>query len=56
MSIDVQAGNNARVKTIAVTTGSHTYDDIIEYKPFAIVSRLKEVTDILDKADLSLTK
>ncbi|MBP9853409.1 MAG: HAD family hydrolase, partial [Candidatus Omnitrophica bacterium] len=25
MSIDVQAGNNARVKTIAVTTGSHTY-------------------------------
>jgi len=48
MAIDVQAGNNACVPTVAVITGSHTYDDIIQHNPLAVITKIAEVARILE--------
>lgn len=47
MSIDVQAGHAAGVRTIAVTTGSHQRADIEPHQPFAVIDHLNEMSTIL---------
>jgi phosphoglycolate phosphatase len=44
MTIDVEAGNSAEIKTIIVTTGSSSKKEIKRYKPFKII---KKITDLL---------
>ncbi len=47
MVIDVRAGRRARVKTIAVTTGSSTRKELKEEKPYKIIARITELPRIL---------
>lgn len=47
MTIDVQTGNSARVKTVAVLTGSSTRKEISELKPFKIIPRISGLTEII---------
>ncbi len=47
MAIDVQAGNNAGVKTIAVTTGSSKRNELKKQKPFMIISNISGLIRIL---------
>lgn len=47
MGIDVQAGNNAGVKTIAVTTGSSKKNEIREQKPFMIISNISKLIKVI---------
>ncbi|MGE0268563.1 MAG: HAD family hydrolase [Candidatus Omnitrophota bacterium] len=56
MVIDIQAGNDARVRTVGVTTGSHTYEDMVSHNPLAIIGNVKDVAKILANGDLSLKK
>ena len=49
MTIDVQAGRRARVKTIAVPTGSSTRGEIKRLKPYRIVKCVYEVASVLDQ-------
>ncbi len=44
MTIDVQTGRRANVKTIAVTTGSSSRSEILKEKPFQIIGKLKELS------------
>ena len=48
MGIDVQAGQRARIKTIAVTTGSSTKGELARFKPYVIISRVDKVAAMLD--------
>lgn len=43
MTIDAQAGQGAGVKTIIVTTGSSTCEEIVFLKPFAVIERLDQL-------------
>lgn len=56
MAIDVEAGNNAQVKTVAVTTGSSSEQQIREHSPFAVISNILEVTEILERHSLTFDK
>ena len=47
MTIDVQTGRRAGVKTIAVTTGSSTRAEIRRQKPFKVIDRVTKVSGIL---------
>jgi phosphoglycolate phosphatase len=47
MVIDIQAGRRAKVKTIAVTSGSHSRLELSKEKPFAIFSCVKDLKKIL---------
>ena len=47
MAIDAQAGRRAKVKTIIVTTGSSTKDEIKEERPYRIIGRITELLRIL---------
>jgi phosphoglycolate phosphatase len=47
MTIDVQTGNSAMVRTAAVLTGSSTRQDIEALKPFAIIPRLSGLKNII---------
>ena len=47
MTIDVQAGRRAEVKTIIVTTGSSTRQEIKREKPFRIIRRIIDVLKVL---------
>ncbi len=49
MAIDVQAGNRANIRTVAVTTGSNTHEEIVSDQPFAIVSSMTDMTEIIDR-------
>ena len=53
MTIDVQAGHKAGVKTVAVVTGSSSREDLADLKPFAIIDQVTEVAGILGKLDIS---
>lgn len=43
MAIDAQAGRGAKVKTIIVTTGSNTKQEIQKEKPYRIMGRIEEL-------------
>ncbi len=47
MTIDVQAGRRAQVKTVIVTTGSSTVDEIKKEKPYGIIQKIIELLKIL---------
>ncbi|MCK5581634.1 MAG: HAD family hydrolase [Candidatus Omnitrophica bacterium] len=47
MTIDVEAGKRARVKTVAVPTGSSYLNEIKALKPYRIVKNVYEVADVL---------
>ena len=47
MIIDLQAGRGARIKTIAVTTGSCTKSELARYKPYAVIARVDQVRCLL---------
>lgn len=47
MTVDAQTGINAGVKTIIVTTGSSTRQEIEVYAPFAVVDHLDEAAAII---------
>ena len=47
MAIDVETGNEAGIKTIAVLTGSSTREDIVRLKPFKIIKNVYEVAEIV---------
>jgi len=47
MAIDAQAGRRAKVKTIMVTTGSSTKQEIQKEKPYRIISRITDLLKIL---------
>jgi len=49
MVIDVQTGRKAKIKTVAVTTGSSTRKELKDSKPHAIVASIFEVSEILSK-------
>jgi len=49
MVVDVQAGRRASIKTIAVTTGSSTSEEILAENPFACVASLDDVKNFLIK-------
>ena len=49
MVVDVQAGNNAGIKTVAVTTGSSTREEIAESSPHAIIGNVSEAAVIVDE-------
>ena len=45
--VDMKAGNNARVKTIGITTGVNTKEQLQKYKPYAIINKLAELPSVL---------
>jgi len=47
MSVDVKAGKAAGIKTVAVTTGSHTKKEVKQYKPFKIISKITGLIKII---------
>lgn len=47
MSIDVETGHRAGIKTVAVLTGSCTRKEIMPFRPFKMVDRISEVATIL---------
>jgi len=49
MTIDVETGNNAGIKTVAVTTGSNTKDEISELKPYRIIDGVLDVVGIVEE-------
>lgn len=53
MTIDVQTGNSARVKTVAVLTGSSTREEISALKPFKIIPRISGLTDIIKTIEVT---
>jgi len=52
MTIDIETGNNAGVRTISVVTGSSTEQEIRDLKPFKIILNIVEVLDILEQKDI----
>lgn len=47
MTIDAQAGRRAKVKTIIVTTGSHSRQEIEKQKPYRIIRKISQLEKIL---------
>lgn len=47
MAIDAQAGKRAQVKTIIVTTGSSSKQEILEAKPYRIIKSIRELEKII---------
>jgi len=47
MTIDVQTGQAAGVKTVAVVTGSSTFEELKELKPFKLCHHLDEMHDLV---------
>ncbi len=52
MTIDVQAGQAAGIKTAAVITGSSDREEIIRLKPLRIMDHILDVADILAEKDI----
>ncbi len=48
---DMETGQRAGIRTVGVTTGPHTKEDLEPFNPFEIVSSMEEVKRIID--DLS---
>ena len=51
MTIDVKTGNSARVKTVAVLTGSSTRDEISALKPYRIIPRISLLENIIKQIE-----
>jgi len=49
MAVDVLAGRNAGVRTIAVTGGSSSLSELRSAKPFKVISKISGLLKILDK-------
>jgi phosphoglycolate phosphatase len=43
MTIDIETGKDAKVQTIAVSTGSNTFKELLFCKPYACMKELKEL-------------
>lgn len=48
MTIDVKAGHKAKVKTIAIVTGSSTRREIVPLRPYRIIHRIAAVEKIVE--------
>ena len=48
MTIDVETGNNAGIKTVAVLTGSSSLGEIKKRKPFKIIRKISKLTSIIN--------
>ena len=48
MTIDVQTGQRAGVKTVAVATGSSTGKELQDLKPFALIEDIRDLIGILE--------
>jgi len=48
MIIDLKAGRGARIKTVAVVTGSNSKRELARFKPYAIISRVDHVEKLLN--------
>lgn len=48
MTIDIQTGHGAGVRTVAVTTGSCTRRELAKLKPYRVIPRVSEVVKILE--------
>jgi len=48
MTIDVLTGKRARVKTVAVTTGSSSRAELVRAEPFKLISQINHLKAILD--------
>lgn len=48
MTIDVETGNKAGVKTVAVVTGSSTREELASLKPFKIIDQVSQVAQIVE--------
>lgn len=51
MAIDVETGRRARVKTIAVLTGSDKKKEILRDKPFKVIKDIRHVVSVLEQMD-----
>ena len=47
MIVDMETGNNAGIKTVAVTTGSSTKEEIAQLNPHEIISNVFDVASIV---------
>lgn len=47
MTIDIETGRRAKVKTVSVVTGSSTREDIERLRPWRVISRVDEVLKLL---------
>jgi len=45
--VDMKAGLNAKVKTIGVTTGLNSKEELSKYKPYAIINKIQELLKVL---------
>ena len=48
MTVDVQTGNNAGIKTVAVVTGSSTKEELTSLQPFRIIDQVSHVAQIVE--------
>ena len=53
MTIDVKAGREAGIKTVAVVTGSSNREELAFLKPFAIIDHVLKTAQILEELDIS---
>ncbi len=51
MTIDVQAGQKAGIKTVAVVTGSSFRKEVVSFKPFKIINSIGAIEGVLQKID-----
>ena len=48
MVIDVDTGNRAGVRTVAVVTGSSTKEELSSCKPFKVIDRVSQIAEIVE--------
>ena len=48
MSIDVETGHAAGVRTVAVVTGSHNKEDILPFAPYKIISDIAALLPVIE--------
>lgn len=49
MTIDVETGHMAGIKTVAVVTGSSTREELVSAKPFKIIDQISQVARIVEE-------
>jgi phosphoglycolate phosphatase len=48
MTVDVETGKKAGVRTVAVATGSSTREELAFLKPFKIIDQISQVTEVIE--------
>lgn len=48
MAIDVMAGRRAKIRTVAVTTGSSRKSELLNERPFKVIGRLSSLSSVLN--------